>query len=321
MTPPQALLALLDEGAAFDAEYGNGLSNHLPMALQALHRLGAGEERLATFARAYVPRLDAAPPAAAWPAGDAWTSRLGERAAWPAYRDLFAQWLLHEGAGDVLGQVLPRLMPGVGAAAFHGLIRTASAVQSAHRQELADALAYWACRWLDLGHSRARGRAADPARLLPRLPVAASGARLIFERMQAAAALPAFTQTVAQLRIDAGTLPRLAELAATLYARSGDFTVLHLVTSAHAMRVLLPFLEEPVPAVRAYWRAFAAGVAATDLEPEEPAAPQPWERLLELALASDDEHVIKLVDVCREETAAYGGEAWQRAASRLLRRA
>lgn len=315
-----ALAALLQEGAAFDAEYGNGLSNHLPMALVALQRLGADDARLQAFARAYRPRLDASPPTAGWPAGDAWPSRLGERAAWPIYRDLFAQWLAHEGAADVLAQVLPRLMQGVGAAAFHGLVRTASALPTGQAQELADALAYWACRWLDLGHSRARGRAADPARLLPRLPVAAGGARLIFERMAAAAALPAFVQTVAQLRVDASTLPRLAELAATLYARSGDFTVLHLVTSAHAMRVLLPFVEEPLPAVRAYWRAFAAGVAATDLEPEELAPLSAWERIIEFALASDDEHVIKLVDTCREETAAYGGDAWQRAASRLLRR-
>ncbi|MBL8307257.1 MAG: questin oxidase family protein [Rubrivivax sp.] len=314
------LAALLHEGAAYDAEYGNGLSNHLPMALFALRRLGAGEARLQAFARAYLPRLDAAPAAVAWPAGDAWPARLGERAAWPAYRDLFTQWLAHEGAPDLLAQVLPRLMQGVGAAAFHGLVRTASALQAEQGQELADALAYWACRWLDLGHSRARGRAADPARLLPRLPVAAGGARLIFERMSAAAALPAFVQTVAQLRVDESTLPRLAELAATLYARSGDFTVLHLVTSAHAMRVLLPFVEEPLPAVRAYWRAFAAGVASTDLEPDELAPPLPWERIVEFALASDDEHVIKLVDSCREETAAYGGDAWQRAASRLLRR-
>ena len=35
------LAELLDAGAAHDAEYAGGLSNHLPMALVALKRLGA----------------------------------------------------------------------------------------------------------------------------------------------------------------------------------------------------------------------------------------------------------------------------------------
>jgi hypothetical protein len=129
-----ALAALLDEGACFDAEYRGGLSNHLPMALQALQALGADAARLQAFAQRYSRRLQPARPAEAWPAGEPWAARLGDPAAWPAYRDLFAQWLAYEDAGDVLRQVLPLLMQGCGAAAFHGLIRTASAVQATHRQ-------------------------------------------------------------------------------------------------------------------------------------------------------------------------------------------
>jgi len=37
---PHVLLSLLDQGVRFDAEYREGLSNHLPMALVALRRLG-----------------------------------------------------------------------------------------------------------------------------------------------------------------------------------------------------------------------------------------------------------------------------------------
>lgn len=317
-----ALAELLDAGAAHDAEYAGGLSNHLPMALVALKRLGADDAQLRAFAEAHGSRLEPAPAPTLWPAGDPWAARLGQREAWPAYRHLFAQWLNNEAAGEVLGQVLPLLMRGCGAAAFHGLIRTAYAVQAAHRQELADGLAYWACRWLDLGESRAVGRTPDPARLLPRLPVPGGQQRLIFERMRAAAALPAFAPTVAQLRVDAeDTLPRLAALAAGLYARSGNFTALHLVTSAHAVRVLLPFVEDPVAALRAYWRAFAAGVAGSNAEPDELPPLLDWPRIIEFALASADDHVIKLVDSCREETEAYGGDAWRRAASRLLMKA
>ena len=313
------LAELIDAGAAFDAEYAGGLSNHRPMALLALARLGAGEARLNAFAQVYSRRLQPAPPPTDWPAGDAWASRLGQREAWPAYRALFAQWLLHEHSSDVLQQVLPRLMQGCGAAAFHGLIRTAYALQSARRQELADALAYWACRWLDLGASEVVGTVAEPEAVLRQLRAVHSSASLIVQRMQAAASTPYFQTAVLRLRVHEGTLPQLAALAAQAHAASGNFTALHLVTSAHAMRLLLPCVDEPVPALQAYWRAFAAAVCVAGLRFAEALEAQPWPALIAAAVASDDDHLIKLVDSCREEQAAHGGAVlWQQAATRAV---
>ena len=329
------LQSLLDDGRRFDAEYAGGLANHLPMALLALHRLGAGELRLQEFAATYASRLAPARAAVSWPGGDAWRSRLGDADAWPAYRHLFAQWLDNEGAGAVLNQALPPLMAGCGAAAFHGLIRTAYAVQAAQRGELADALAYWACRWLDLGAADAGGRkssaaarkagsVADVSVLLAQLPVLKdpeAAGRLIVDGMQAASRLPGFLPTVARLRVGDDTLALLARAAARLYAASGDFTVLHLVTSAHAMRRLMPFIEDPAPSLSAYWRAFAAGCTSTGIDLLAATTPpplQPWSALVAHALASSDEHAIKLVDSCREEEKAYGGDDWRVAASRLL---
>jgi len=314
-----ALHDLIETGRGLDAEYADGLSNHLPMALVAMAALGADDARLQSFAADYGRRLRPAPPPQDWPAGDVWAGRFGDVAAWPAYRSLFAQWLEHEGAADVLAQALPQLMPGVGAAAFHGLIRTAAALRAGHRGELGDALAYWACRWLDLGASRAAGRVRSPAGPLARLPVGLARGELIVDRMRAATALPGFAGAVGQLKVDAATLPLLARQAAALYARSGSFTALHLVTSAHALRLLLPFIEEPEPALRSYWRAYAAGVVAAAAVPAEPPAAWAWDELVAAARVHDDEHVIKLVDACREEQQALGGgNDWQLAATRAL---
>ena len=316
------LSELLDEGAAFDAEYAGGLSNHLPMALLALARLGATETRLNTFAQTYSRRLQPAPASTPWPAGDAWAARLGQRAAWSEYRSLFFDWLLHEHSSDVLRQVLPRLMQGCGAAAFHGLIRTAYALQSARRQELADALAYWACRWLDLGAAGtagAGGTVREPLAALRQLHATHSDAGLIFQRMQAAAREPHFQAVVDTLQVHESTLTQLALLAAQAYAASGNFTALHLVTSAHAMRLLLPCVDEPLPALQGYWRAFAAAVCASGMTAGTAPTPRPWPELVAAAMASDDDHVIKLVDTCREEDRAHGGAGpWQQAATRAL---
>ena len=325
MTGPHAattaLHQVLDAGAMFDAEYARGLSNHGPMAVTALHHLGADAASLQAFWRRYSRRLDPARAAQPWPATDAWTARLGDAAAWPAYRGLFLQWLHNEDAGDVLRAVLPTLMAGVGAAAFHGLIRTAYAVQAGHRQALADALAYWACRWLNLEPlPPGAGREDDPTAVLRQLPVPRHPppGGLIFQQMQAVAAPARFARTVARLHITDKTLPMLAHGAAQLYARSGNFTVLHLLTSAHAVRALLPWLYDPLPALRGYWQAFAAAWAASGAHDLGPPRLRPWPHIVAFALASTDDHVIKLVDSCRAQAQAYGGAVWRQAASRAL---
>lgn len=296
-----SLNALLDAGAGFDAEYRGGLSDHRPMALVALQALGADDARLAAFAAAYETHLQPAPPDEPWPAGDAWPGRFGERSAWPAYRDLFRDWIAHEGADAVLEQTLPQLMPGCAAAAFHGLLRTAYAVVAGHADELADGLAYWACRHLPLDATAGAGDDDDDAQaVLDALavslePVPPEG--LIFERMRAVARQPSFAPAVARLRVDEATLPALTRLATGLYVASGDFTVLHLVTGCHAMHVVAPFQPDPLDAARHFAAAWLAGWAASGVRvPPSFDAPAPdWPTLRAAATASDDAHVVKLV--------------------------
>lgn len=312
--------------ARFDAEYGASLSNHLPMALVALARLGASDERLAAFAARYAQRLHLAPAAEPWPAGDAWRAQLGRPRAWPVYRSLFRDWMRHEGPADLLAQTLPVLMAGVGAAAFHGPIRVAYALAANQADERADALAYWACRWFPLGEPAASGSVADPAALLAALDFAGElpDASLISQRMASAAAHPRFAPLADRLHVDLrSTLPRLAYLAAERYAAGADFTVLHLVTSAHAMQGLLPWLDDEAEqraALAHYARAWLAGWATRPPHdaPQPPLAVLPWPEIVARAIESDDDHAIKLVDSCRELEKSVGGAVWSVAASRAV---
>jgi Questin oxidase-like len=321
-----SLRSQLLQAARWDAEYGASLSSHLPMALTALARLGASDERRAEFAARYARKLHAAPPAEPWPAGDAWRALLGQPRAWPAYRTLWRGWIDDEGAPAVLAQALPTLMQGAGAAAFHGLLRAACALAANHAEELADALAYWSCRWFACGAADGEGSNADTAAVLNSLDLAAEleNAPLIAQQMAQAAAHPRFAPALARWRVDAHiTLPRLAMLAAERYATRAEFTVLHLVTSAHAVRVLLPWLraEDRLPALRHYAGAAAAAWATLPRD-HKGALPQvnvlPWTEITARAIACDDDHVIKLVDSCRELETSQGGAVWGRAASRAV---
>ena len=320
MTTDDTLAALLTDGARFAPEYADGLSNHLPMTLVALHRLGADAAQMNAWHERYARRLQPAPLADTWPAGDPWPDRLGQVSTWPLYRSLFQQWVDHEGVREMLAQTLPVLMPGCGAAAFHGPIRVAYAARSGHAGELADALAYWACRFLPLGALPAEpGTQADPEPLLKALRAGRSKQPLIFQRMQDAARSASLHAQVAQLAIGEHTLERLARLSAKAYALSGNFTALHLVTGCHAMRVLSAFLDDDDgTAWRWFWQAWAAAVVAAGMTAS--AAPRllPWDDIVAAALAQDDEHVIKLVDSCRELERAYAGDGWRLAASRAV---
>lgn len=300
-----ALQRALDATLAFEPEYGSGLSNHLPMALGALHALGAGPDRLEAFARSYAVRLRLrAPRAAAAPGTGGW----GCIEQLPALERGMAAALTGDGVDAALRSLLPRLLPGAAAAAFHGLIRVAYAVQAGHAGELAAALAYWAARYRELPADAAGGA---PLPLGPwlaalaRLPAPAPGG-LIVDRMAAVAANPGFRDLGDRLALDEATLPGLSRFAACAWLATRSFTVLHLVTSGHALRLLRPWLPSQEAAARAYVRAYTAAlvasgadVAAIDRSPRLAPALD-WPEIARRACASDDDHAIKLVYSCRE---------------------
>lgn len=319
------LASLLDQGLLMEPEYRNGLSNHLPMALVALDRLGADPNRLHEFAADYGQRLVAmatTTPSPAWQ-GEDWLKRRGDRAAYPALRAFFGDWLRRDGKAAVLRAALPALVSGSGGAAFHGLLRTSYAVDSSHAGELAAGLAYWACRHLPLAEGLPEEPIEDNVlawaeRLHRTIPRPAAGRPLIFQLMADVAATPGFAAAAGDLRPTSATLRDLATLAGRCYLASRDFTVLHLVTSCHGLRLLLPHLDDPEWALRRYALAFGAALIASGVAPNVAAPtvePLAWSELTARACRSDNDHVIKLVYTCLSETQAYGDESHRQIAT------
>jgi hypothetical protein len=317
----------LDRAGAYDAEYGHNLATHLPMTLTAMHRLGANAAQREAFMVRYVQTHGLRPvvPIQPWPVGDAWRERLGDPAAWPVYRGLFREWIAHEGEHDVLAQVLPWLMPGVGAAAFHGLLRLAYGLSAGHHGEVADGLAYWACRWFACEAASLAEVADDPAKVLGALKPKKFPQPLIAERMHAAAQTPAYKKAMQGWRVRAAdTLPALARVAAKTYVASGSFTMLHALTSAQAMAVVLPFVEaeQRDEAVACYAGAFGAAWASTRVVEKAPVALVDWDEVVQSTLASpsrpDWEHGVKCVDAARQMENIAADGLWLKAAVRAV---
>lgn len=328
-TGRRCLAELLDRAARLGPEYGPGLSSHLPMALTALAAIGADDARLQRFFDHASARFGPArAPVVPRTLGAGWWGRRGQIEAFDELVAHFAAALATDGTDRVLRASLVPLLDGVGAAAFHGLIRVAYAAQAGQPQELAAALAYWACRWLKLPRPDERAPGTMPIdawteRLLSASTLPQPPGVMITGRMAGIVGCTDYASLVGRLRPAAdrtGAADQLAQLAAFAverYRASRNFTVLHMVTGAQALRGIWPSLADPAGAVTRFADAFAAAYLVSGIPPGSARLPAPgldWPEILARARRCDDDHVIKFVHSCRAEAAVYGDDRYLHAA-------
>lgn len=307
------LATLLTDSEIYGPEYGGGLANHLPMALVALDQMGATPAQLNEYRRTHVSWLEKLPESEGAPAG-AWPFRKADRTAFIDLRADFRQRIARDGWEVVLRATLPELAPGLSAAAFHGLIRTAMGVVSRHEGEIAAGLAYWAAHWQRLGVTLSAlsttASSTDPIALLARLrtdprfdfdPKKAPG--LIDDALLAAAALGGFGEVIQWLDVRHCKVADLARATAALYGATGDFTALHGVTGTQATIVLLPYVKEQSVLLSWLWQALAATYVAIGrpeileagaIEGWRGAETPAWPDLMQRAVMEEDEHTVKL---------------------------
>jgi hypothetical protein len=332
MGKPATLSELLGRQRSYHPEYSGGLANHLPMALVALTRMGAPAERLQVYARLYERRLEPAPPEGQVVAGSGWQRHLGQRARYADVLATFRQGMAEAGWPAVLREAVPVLMPGCAAAAFHPLIRLGFAIEAEAPGEMAIALAYWASRFLQLGQDAmvSESISEDPKALLARLVADPAFAHrpdadsLIDADMKRATAMPEFAPVSGWLAIGPDTQRRLASMALEIYAATGDFTALHMVTGVQAARVVLPFCADRDATLRSLWQALAAAYlsigkpAIPEAPPLDPTDAPDWPAILERAREAADEHVIKIVYSCWVEDATYADPLFRAVAARAI---
>ncbi len=322
---------LMARHRALDRERFDASNNHAPMVLVAMERLGADDDQLVAYFESLDRRRDVAPRASAVVIeGATWREHLGRWELAPDFMTFFARDVDERGRDVVLREALATLMAGVGAHAFHPLLRLGYALDVDDDDEVAASLGYWAAAFLPgPGVSQAAPR--TPAALLEDVltsaPLAAVEPRghNIAVRMQLFFEHPAFAARAARVSLDADDpLGDIAPLAAEIFTRHHHFTTLHAVTSCHALRATLTFCDDVPGAVTSYLHALAAAVLTVTNAPPTPACPlpdddTPWPHIARAALASANEHTVKLVDSCREEWRRSGDDAYRRIALREVR--
>lgn len=324
-------------------EFDGALSNHGPMAAEAMVRHGHAAN-VHRWLDSYIKRLEEFPRGVG-PIGEDWRHALGDLrrvADWTGY---FRREVSEQPWRQVLETWWSRLLPGIAAGATHGVIRVGHAVRAllddgddpSHVTELAHGLAYWAARWQAVPGTHDRRPAIAGAETTERthsLPVTtalaavpriASQAGLIRDRLRqltelegwhTALAAPAIPESADEV---GSWLAGLADVTAARYLRyayGNPVMLVHSATAPTAILRTLPALSEDLwtASASAAWGAAAALTAiyapATPASAETlPAAPTDQDSANDVfakAVQHGDEHVIKFADTAADVHARTG---------------
>ena len=294
-SPAVAISSELDEAfermASAGFELPNGFVNHGAMACEALDALGF-EGELGEWARRFA-RI--AGPAVTPKAGTSldWRESLGDYKALPEWIGYFETAIADDGWAEVVEVWVPRMVPGMATALFHGVIRVGHAVRaiqaadtSARREELARALGYWAARY-------------RPGQLASGTGQVASGAG------QVVPGDGAFTSGTGEVASGSGEVDGVqhavlaaAADAARYYLASPNIYFLHGVTGAMAIELLAPHLSgsDQAAAVAHLEAEHSAMYSGARPVAEVRVAGAPRQALATAAEASGDPHEVKLVE-------------------------
>lgn len=312
-TLDEALRRLRDTGPERDG----WLSNHAPMAVEALARHGHADE-IDHWLDAYSGKLEEAPRGINPIGRDEWRDPLGDPSRtgdWIAY---FERETREAPWRDVLATWWPRLLPGIAAGATHGVIRVGHAVRALldaetgpRVGELGRGLAYWAARWQPIAPAgRGPYRSTDPRAALdavPRVPDQRFGIR---NRLAQLAELSGWPEAAGRVPGEGEAGRRLRAIVTAAVLRHGEYgygnavMLVHSATAPAAVLRTLPALPPHLaaPSLAAAWAASAAVTAA--YSPAQPRALRSSatgpEDTVARAVESGDPHAIKFADAAVE---------------------
>ncbi|MEU8075051.1 questin oxidase family protein [Catellatospora citrea] len=311
------------------------LSNHAPMAAEALVRHGHGD-RVHAWIDGYADRLSERPRGIQRISAGQWREPLGDPVRTGDWLTFFDRQLTERPWREVLIEWWPRLLPGVAAGATHGVIRVGHAVRAlcdseqdgaaatpARVAELGAGLGYWAARWQPLAPAgKGPYRSTDPRSALdavPRVPQQRSGIRT---RLAQLADLPGWPESAGAVPGDGGSgapdrLAAIVEAAVLRYGTHGHgnpVMLVHAATAPSAIARVLPVLPPALwePSVQAAWAATAAVTSAyspADARAMPARGATDAAELMARGLHDQDSHGIKFIDTALDVHRRTGEQA------------
>lgn len=322
-------------------EYGQGLSNHGPMAAEALVELGHSS-LLTGLVDLYAPRLPPFEPGASLGTSER-SAALGDTARSSDWVATFEAELAADDWREVLGRALTELAPGAFAAAAHGLLRVAHAARALEREvtpvrlrELAFGLGYWAGSYQELpGAAGARGDrdAVAVFQAFEPVPAELRTPGLFFDAVKVLDDYAPYIDAVESADLSACSssvfISALCEQGARLYLANPQARVAyaHVVTAPSALRLVLDYADEStrtvlggaayqtVLALHAVSATSAAAGSEVEVDEEVQRITDDLAEVRYRAACSLREHSIKLTEACLREHAISNSAIFRQAAA------
>lgn len=325
------VINLINMNDHLSPEYGPQLTNHLPMALYALYKIGASAQQIQDFAADHVKARRIAPLTKKSPlifTKDTYTNYLGQHDYFYAHCQYFTQQVKDNGLNSTLKRHLNSLTSGVCGAAFHGLLRTSYGIMSGNEAESIKGLAYWADTYKEITPQRAQ--LADSGIKLKRFFEKAhnlhqqghwnhisAGAPNIYSKIERVAAKAEFQDLIAQNPLSRTTcLDDFRDATLHLYESLPNFTSLHCLTAVHSLRHVYKKAAAPDDLLAEMGSALIAAylsMGAPRIDWSDKAAPMDLDTLKgdwDIVRNSTNDHAIKLAYSALEEYRHTGKDAY-----------
>lgn len=315
----KTLNELLTDNQQYEMLNGIDVSrNHVAMTLIAIYRLGAASEQMKAYYSSKQKRQSLPSVSDTTHINEEnWYQFLGTSGS-TSYIRFFLDKVDAGGVDHTLKTYLPKLISGVVAHAYHPLLRLAYGIDIKNEREIAFAMAYFASTYHKGPAAITDGVPGTFAEMLNKMTakeflekIDANGNNIesriskLFNSLE-------FLNRLGPLDLDNDDPTKIISKE-IMYAfiNIHDFTLLHGVTSCHAMRTVLPYISDQKKAVTEYcYSLCAAYVSVLKAWTEIKISPLPEydgneDSLKIKAIRSMNEHTIKLVYTCFKEYEMY----------------
>jgi hypothetical protein len=320
----------------------NGLTNHAPMVVEAMCRMGRGDAVFSWLER-YREGMDEWPPVGRRISTVEWRDALGRPGRLTDWREFFKNELQEGPWRDVLDRWTARLGPGMSASATHGVIRVGHAVRSleaaetsARHAELASSLAYWAATYQALPSDLSENTSAIPvSEAIKRIELVPNSDRTydgtIMSSLVALDQFPPFAPVIGLADLSGDletTVSDLVEGFARVYLANAhdsltSIVLIHGVTSVAGLRNIVRHVSEKTAreAMRFAWQtgcSLYATFGSSRPAAETARIGESGETLIDTAISIGDEHGIKFTEACLSEDAVRPSPVYAAAARHAL---
>lgn len=318
-------------------QFSQGLSNHLPMAVQALQTMQASDAQILNYIEHASSKLEQLPSADNVLQLQHWHEVCELKGKYTHYLTLhhyFSTKINNDLNNPLIALYIQDLAPGISSGAFHPFIRLGHALASNNVLEVVSAFAYWIyaydeLTWPDNPLQANSSLNITIGSLLNGVdwPTGRLGIKMVTSDIRQVREQPSFHQLSFKPDSKNIDFEEMELSAINLYLACDDFTVLHAVTATYSTRIVKELYPQIDNLLIYLWQAvvtayLSKGITASHQQSTlKRLATQTCyhrEQIRHRACHSLDDHSIKLAAVCLQMHQITGNVNYLLAISRKL---